>query len=182
MSRRIHTIGHSNLTAEALVALLMANAIDVVVDVRRFPRSRRHPQFNIETLPALLAGHGIGYHHVESLGGRRPRSLACDVSPNAGWREPGFRSFADYALTEPFREGVSLLLELAQSTSPAVMCAEALWWQCHRRIISDYLLAAGFEVLHVLGEEPPRPAVLTPGAVVRAEGAIHYPPAQPKLL
>lgn len=182
MTGRIHTIGHSNRTAEALVALLAANAVDVVVDVRRFPRSRRHPQFNIETLPTVLAAHGIGYRHAESLGGRRPPSLAEAASPNGGWREPGFRSFADYALTIPFRTGLAALLDLANGARPAVMCAEALWWQCHRRIISDYLLAAGASVLHILGDEAAKPAVLTPGAVVQEDGAIHYPPAQPPLL
>ncbi len=182
MTRRIYTIGHSNRTAEALVALLAANAVDLVVDVRRFPRSRRHPQFNIETLPRLFTGRGIGYLHMESLGGRRPSALGNDASPNAGWREPGFRNFADYALTPPFRAALASLLDLAAGATPVIMCAEALWWQCHRRIISDYLLAAGAEVLHILGAEPPRPAALTPYALVRADGAILYPPAQRELL
>ncbi len=182
MTGRIYTIGHSNRTAEVLVALLAANAVDVVVDVRRFPRSRRHPQFNSETLPTVLAGHRIGYRHMESLGGRRRPSFAEGASPNGGWREPGFRSFADYALTAPFCTGLAALLDLANGAAPAVMCAEALWWQCHRRIISDYLLAAGAPVLHILGDEPPKPAALTPGAVVQEGGAIHYPPAQPPLL
>jgi|APTNR8051073442_1049403.scaffolds.fasta_scaffold00712_12 uncharacterized protein (DUF488 family) len=131
MTGRIYSIGHSNRTAEALVALLEANGVDLVIDVRRFPRSRRHPQFNIETLPGLLAGHGIGYRHMESLGGRRSSSLG-DASPSGGWREPGFRNFADYALTAPFREAVASLLDLSAEATPAVMCAEALWWQCHR--------------------------------------------------
>jgi uncharacterized protein (DUF488 family) len=182
MTCRIYTVGHSNRTSEALVALLVGNGVDLVADVRRFPRSRRHPQFNIETLPGLLSGHGIGYRHIESLGGRRAASLADDASPNAGWREPGFRNFADHALTAPFRVGLTALLELARSKTPAVMCAEALWWQCHRRIITDYLLAAGAEVLHILGEEPARPATLTPGALVQGDGSIHYSPAEPRLL
>jgi uncharacterized protein (DUF488 family) len=183
MARRIHTIGHSNRSAEALVAMLEANAVDLVVDVRRFPRSRRHPQFDIEALAAVLSGRGIGYQHAEALGGRRKASLADADSPNTGWREPGFRSFADYALTDPFRTALSALMDTAAAgTAPAVMCAEALWWQCHRRIISDYLLGAGIEVLHILGEGPPRPASLTPGAVAQADGSIHYPPVEPRLL
>ncbi|MGZ9033509.1 MAG: DUF488 domain-containing protein [Rhodospirillales bacterium] len=182
MTSRIYTVGHSNRMAEALVALLAANAVDLVVDVRRFPRSRRHPQFNMETLPTLLADYAIGYRHVESLGGRRSSSLADHASPNAGWREPGFRNFADYALTPPFRAGLAALLDLAEGATPVIMCAEALWWQCHRRIITDYLLAAGAEVLHILGEEPARPATLTPGAVVQKDGGVHYPPAEPRLL
>lgn len=182
MARRIYTIGHSNRTAEALLALLAANGVDLVADVRRFPRSRRHPQFDIETLPAFLAKHGIGYLHLESLGGRRRSSLADGASPNTGWREPGFRNFADYALTPPFRSGLAELLDLAKGATPAVMCAEALWWQCHRRIISDYLLAAGLEVTHILGDQPSRPAVLTRGASIREDGAVLYPPAEPTLL
>jgi uncharacterized protein (DUF488 family) len=182
MTVRIYTIGHSNRSAEAFVALLTANMVDLVVDVRRFPRSRRHPQFSIETLPETLAAHGIGYRHVESLGGRRGSSFPEDGSPNAGWHEPGFRHYADYALTEPFRAALASLLDLAASTTPALMCAEALWWQCHRRIISDYLLVAGAEVMHILGAEPARPAGLTPGAVPQADGTIHYPPLEPRLL
>jgi uncharacterized protein (DUF488 family) len=180
-ARRIYTIGHSNRTAEALVALLAGNGVDLVADVRRFPRSRRHPQFNVETLPAFLAGHGIGYRHMESLGGRRP-AVAGFASPNTGWREPGFRSFADYALTPPFRSGLAELLDLAEEATPAVMCAEALWWQCHRRIISDHLMAAGAEVWHILGDEPPRPAALTSGAAIQEDGSVLYPPAQPTLI
>jgi uncharacterized protein (DUF488 family) len=180
MARRIYTIGHSNRAAEALLALLAANRVDLIVDVRRFPRSRRHPQFNLETLPAFLAGHRIGYRHLESLGGRRP-GVDGFASPNTGWREPGFRNFADYALTPPFRAGLAELLDLAGGATPAVMCAEALWWQCHRRIIGDYLLAAGAEVLHILGDQPPGPAAPTPGALVREDGTVHYPPAEPML-
>lgn len=182
MTGRIYSIGHSNRSAEALLALLEANAVDLVVDVRRFPRSRRHPQFNIETLPGLLAGQGIGYRHMESLGGRRPSSLGDDGSPNGGWREPGFRNFADYALTAPFRTALASLLDLSREATPAVMCAEALWWQCHRRIIGDYLLTSGAAVWHILGPEPARAATLTPGAVVQGDGAVHYPPAEPRLL
>ncbi|MCU0894527.1 MAG: DUF488 domain-containing protein [Rhodospirillales bacterium] len=180
MATRIYTIGHSNRTADALAALLAANGVDLVADVRRFPRSRRNPQFNIEALPTVLAGHGIGYRHMESLGGRRP-GIAVAASPNAGWREPGFRTFADYALTPPFRSGLADLLGLAEGATPAVMCAEALWWQCHRRIIADYLLAAGAEVWHILGDAPPRPAALTPGALAGEDGTVRYPPAEPTL-
>lgn len=180
---RIYTIGHSNRSAAALVALLRANAVDLVVDVRRFPRSRRHPQFDIETLPETLRGNGIGYRHSDGLGGRRKASLADGASPNTGWREPGFRKFADYALTDPFRKALAALLDAALAGAmPAVMCAEALWWQCHRRIISDHLIAAGAEVLHILGEGPARPASLTPGALAQADGSIHYPPVEPRLL
>jgi uncharacterized protein (DUF488 family) len=181
-ARRIYTIGHSNRSAAALVALLAGNGVDLVADVRRFPRSRRHPQFDIETLPAFLARHGIGYRHLENLGGRRRSSLADDASPNTGWREPGFRNFADYALTPPFRSGLAELLDLARGSTPAVMCAEALWWQCHRRIIADYLLGAEVEVRHILGDQPPRPATLTPGASVREDRGVFYPPAEPTLL
>ena len=177
----VYTIGHSSRSAAELIQLLKAEQVDLVVDVRRFPRSRRHPQFNIETLPAILAAEKIGYRHLEALGGRRRRSLAADASPNAGWREESFRNYADYAMTEAFRNGLDAVVAMAAHQTPAIMCAEALWWQCHRRIISDYLLVRGLPVMHILGPRATKPATLTPGAEPRADGVVHYPPAQPRL-
>jgi uncharacterized protein (DUF488 family) len=179
---RVYTIGHSSRSAADLIECLKAEDVDLLIDVRRFPRSRRHPQFNIETLPAALATSGIGYHHAEALGGRRRRSLEADASPNAGWREDGFRNYADYAMTAPFRLALDVLVASAETQTPAIMCAEALWWQCHRRIISDYLLVRGIDVIHILGSGETKPAVLTPGAKPQADGTVHYPPAQPRLL
>ena len=182
MSVRVHTIGHSTRPIGEFVDLLRAQGVTLLADVRRFPRSRRHPQFNIETLPAALAGSGIDYRHFEALGGRRKRTLTDDASPNTGWEAEGFRSYADYAMTAPFRDTLNALIGLAQSQLPAIMCAEALRWQCHRRIISDYLLIAGIDVIHILGDHETKPAELTSGAEPQANGNIHYPPLQPRLL
>jgi uncharacterized protein (DUF488 family) len=179
---RVYTIGHSTRPVGELVALLAAERVSLVADVRRFPRSRRHPGFNIETLPAFLEGHGINYRHFEDLGGRRKKSLSDNVSPNQGWQAEGFRSYADYALTAPFRDALAALIGAAQRETAAIMCAEALWWQCHRRIISDYLLVAGLSVFHILGPGETQPAGLTPGAEPQADGKIHYPPSQGRLL
>jgi uncharacterized protein (DUF488 family) len=182
VSVRICTIGHSTRSIGEFVDLLRAEGVTLLADVRRFPRSRRHPQFNIETLSVSLAGSGIGYRHFEALGGRRKSTLTDDASPNTGWEADGFRSYADYAMTAPFRDALNALVGLAQSQMPAIMCAEALWWQCHRRIIGDYLLIAGMGVVHILGSYGSKPAVLTPGAEPQADGTIHYPPPQPRLL
>jgi uncharacterized protein (DUF488 family) len=150
--------------------------------VRAFPRSRRHPQFNIETLPPVLVAAGIGYRHIEALGGRRPTSQPPESSPNTGWREPGFRNYADYALGPEFRVGLDTLLAEAAIHRPAIMCAEALWWQCHRRIITDYLLVRDLGVRHILGPGHTDDAKLTTGAVARADGTVRYPPRQASLL
>lgn len=182
MSDRVYTIGHSTRSIGEFVDLLRAERVDLLADVRRFPRSRRHPQFNIETLPAALAGSRIDYRHFEALGGRRKRSLTEDASPNTGWDVEGFRSYADYAMTAPFRDALIALIVLAQTRTAAIMCAEALWWQCHRRIIGDYLLTAGIDVFHILGPHETIPAELTPGAEPQADGSIHYPPLQLRLL
>ncbi len=182
VNARVHTIGHSTRSTPELIELLHAERIDLVVDVRRFPRSRRHTQFNIETLPTTLATAGIGYRHIEALGGRRSRSLAAEASPNTGWHEDGFRHYADYAMTAPFQDALDALVGLAVAHTPTIMCAEALWWQCHRRIITDYLLVRGIDVVHILAHGETKPADLTPGAAPQADGTIHYPPAQPRLL
>lgn len=158
------------------------HGVDLLIDVRRFPRSRRHPQFNIEHLPGVLADNGIAYHHLEALGGRRKRRLTADESPNTGWTVEGFRNFADYALTPPFRDALEDLLALAKDGTAALMCAELLWWQCHRRIIGDYLLVRGVEVVHLLSATETTPAALSKGAEPQADGIVHYPPAQARLL
>ena len=111
MSVRVYTIGHSTRPIGAFVDLLRAEGVDLLADVRRFPRSRRHPHFNIEVLPADLGSAGIGYRHFESLGGRRKHSLTDDASPNTGWEAAGFRSYADYAMTAPFRDALAALVE-----------------------------------------------------------------------
>lgn len=179
---RLYTVGHSTRSAAALIELLRMHGVDLLIDVRRFPRSRRHPQFNIGHLPGVLSDSGIAYHHLEALGGRRKRRLTADESPNTGWTVEGFRSFADYAMTQAFRDALADLLNLARCQTAALMCAELLWWQCHRRIIGDYLLVRGVEVVHILGATETTPAKLTNGAEPQADGTVHYPPGQARLL
>ena len=146
-----------------------------MVDVRAQPRSRRNPQFNIEALPGPLADSGIGYRHVAELGGRRHRPRGAPPSPNTFWRNESFRNYADYALTSEFAGGMAALRELAASGRCVVMCSEAVWWRCHRRIIADYLLAEGFLVLHILGARAIEPAELTAGAIRQGDGTLLYP-------
>jgi uncharacterized protein (DUF488 family) len=168
-------IGHSTHALDAFVARLQAHAIDCVVDVRRLPGSRRHPQYDGPALAASLAPLGIGYLHLAALGGRRGRSLPAGTSPNGFWQNASFRRYADYAMGEDFQAGLAQLLELSAQQRCTLMCAEVLWWRCHRRIIADYLLAAGRTVCHILGDGRAEPATMTPAAR-RAGGHLVYPP------
>ena len=179
MPRIIHTIGHSNRALPEFLELLQGATIEAVRDVRRFPQSRIHPHFNAERLADALAQMGIGYRHLPALGGRRT-PLPPAASPNRLWREPGFRGFADYALGSEFREAHGELLAEAEIRRVAILCSEAVWWRCHRRIIADYLLAAGAEVVHILSAARKEPARMTAGAAPQPDGTIHYPdPALP---
>ncbi len=139
------------------------------------PRSRTNPQFNGDSLPETLTPWQIGYEHIAKLGGLRGKAQNVEPSPNAYWRLRGFRNYADYALTEPFAAGLAQLRELAGAHRCVIMCAEAVWWRCHRRIITDYLLSEGERVMHILGTAHVDEASLTPGAVVRGDGKIIYP-------
>ena len=174
------TIGHSTRTIVEFVDLLRESGVDLVIDVRSIPRSRTNPQFNQETLPGTLAPWQIGYEHIAELGGRRGKSRAAEPSPNAYWRVRSFRNYADYALTAPFAAGLARLRERGAEQRCAIMCAEAVWWRCHRRIIADYLLAAGEQVMHILGKSHVDVASLTPGAVVRNDGMVVYPAEGPQ--
>lgn len=142
----IWTIGHSTRTIEDLIALLRAHKIELLVDVRHFPGSRRYPQFNKELLAESLKKAGIEYHHLVQLGGRRG---ARPDSRNTAWRNEAFRGYADYMETKGFAEGIDCLLDLARRKRTAIMCAEAVWWRCHRSLIADYLKARGYKVLHI---------------------------------
>jgi uncharacterized protein (DUF488 family) len=166
------TIGHSTRSIAELVELLRAQSIELVVDVRAIPRSRTNPQFNIDTLPASLREFGIDYLHVASLGGRRGR--AREPSPNTFWQNQSFRNFADYAMTEAFAEGFAALRRLGQAKRCAIMCSEAVWWRCHRRIITDYLIFAGETVMHILGRGKTEPAKPSPAARGTEDGTIVY--------
>ncbi len=175
LERAIYTIGHSTRTLADFITLLRQVDVDLLVDVRSFPRSRAMPQFNIDTLPGSLAAERIGYRHLQALGGRRHHKKGAPDSLNSLWRVAAFRSYADYAETDAFRAGLDELLALARSRCCAIMCAEAVWWRCHRRIIADYLLARGVTVKHIMGPGKLTPAVLTPGALVLADGSLRYP-------
>jgi uncharacterized protein (DUF488 family) len=170
----VFTIGHSTRTIEDFLALLREAQIECVVDVRRFPMSRRHPQFNAEPLAAVLAAAGIGYRHVPALGGRRGKRADGRESPHSLWREESFRNYADYAETAAFRAALDEIIDIAREKRVAVMCAEAVWWRCHRRLIADYLLASGVAVEHILDRGKIEPAKLTPGAEIRPGRSILY--------
>ena len=176
----VYTIGHSTRRFADYLAALEEAGIEALVDVRRFPFSRRHPHFNGEALAASLASAGIAYHHLVDLGGRRAAKRAAR-SPNTLWREPAFRAYADYAEGAEFAAALARLKALAAERRTAIMCAEALWWQCHRRIITDYLLAAGIVVTHIIDIGKSEPARLTEGAAVRADGTLVYAGGQTEL-
>jgi len=168
------TVGHSNHEADRFVDLLNGQGVEVLVDVRRFPGSRRVTWTKSEELEALLGSAGIGYVHMESLGGRR---RPVEGSPNSGWRVRQFQGYADHMSTEEFRAGLKALEEAARSRRVAVMCAEALWWRCHRRMIADALLVNGWEVLHLDGRGTLQEHALTEFAKVEG-GALTYPDPQ----
>ena len=174
-SNTIFTIGHSTRTLAEFVALLRQVDVTLLVDVRSIPRSRTTPQFNKDTLPDSLAADGIGYRHLLALGGRRHHHKGAPPSLNSYWRVAAFRNYADYAETAEFRAGLDALRELARDDRCAIMCAEAVWWRCHRRIITDYLLAGGMGVEHILGRGQVVPATLTPGARVTDDETLRYP-------
>ena len=145
----VWTVGHSTRSGEEFAQILVAHGIKVLVDVRSFPGSRRYPQFNRAALAESLQQVGIEYKHEPRLGGRRtPRK----DSHNTAWKNASFRAYADHMESEEFRRGVEDLLEVAANARTAVMCAEALWWRCHRRLISDYLKTEGHGVIHILDQ------------------------------
>ena len=169
------TVGHSTRPIDEFISLLQPNGVTRIVDVRSFPRSRTNPQYNVDVLPHTLRVHGIGYEHVKALGGKRPRQKDVPEDLNAFWDVEGFRNYADYALGGEFRAGFEHLLETGDRERVAVMCAEAVWWRCHRRIITDYLLAADRDVWHILGAESVEPARMTPAARPGPHGTVVYP-------
>lgn len=175
MPEPFFTIGHSTHPVETFVAMLRPNEVRRVIDVRAFPRSRTNPQYNIDALPVALAHHGIGYEHIAALGGKRGKSREVPEDMNAFWDNQSFHNYADYAMGDGFRAGLERLLSLGQSERVAVMCAESVWWRCHRRIITDYLLAAGRDVWHIMGVDAIEPARITPAARPASNGALAYP-------
>jgi uncharacterized protein (DUF488 family) len=170
-------IGHSTRPIGEFLTLLQQVAVNLLVDVRSIPRSRANPQFNAEALPETLAGAGISYRHLPALGGLRHRTKGAAPSLNTFWQVAAFRNYADYAASEAFRAGLNELRALSRDNCCAIMCAEAVWWRCHRRIIADYLLAQGVLVMHIMGLNKIDAAKLTPGARVLPNGTLVYPPA-----
>jgi uncharacterized protein (DUF488 family) len=167
----VFSIGHSTHPADVFAQLLRRHQVVQLADVRTVPRSRRHPHFSREVLPAYLEERGIVYRHFPALGGlRRPRR----DSPNTGWQHPSFRGYADHMASSEFRSAVDELGEWAARGVTAVMCAEALWWQCHRRLLADALVVRGWPVWHILASGALSAHELTPFARIRADD-ISYP-------
>ena len=168
---RIWTIGHSTRNIDIFISLLEENGIKLLADVRSLPGSKRYPQFNKEAMAESLNARGIRYEHFPELGGRRKARLG---SHNTAWRNASFRGYADYMETEEFRTGIERFLALARDTGPtAIMCAEAVWWRCHRALISDYLKACGMEVTHILDANKIEPHPFTSAARI-VNGKLSY--------
>jgi uncharacterized protein (DUF488 family) len=175
----VYTIGHSTRSEEEVLALLHDPDVKLVADVRAFPSSRRYPQFNRGALAEWLGAAGIRYVHMPGLGGRR---VPVPGSPNGGWREAAFQGYADYMQSAEFQTALADLEAVARELTTAVMCAEAVWWRCHRRLISDALVVRGWRVEHLGIGEARAVHELTEFAVVESSGTITYPPQQPTLL
>jgi uncharacterized protein (DUF488 family) len=172
------TIGHSNRTLAEFVGLLRDADTSTLVDVRKIPRSRSNPQFNEDALPDSLAAFHITYERVAALGGLRGKTRSLPRDINGFWTNESFHNYADYALSDPFRAGLDHLLDVGRKRRCVIMCSEAVWWRCHRRIIADYLIASGKAVFHILSKGRVDSAQLTPGAVIRLDGTIIYPEAE----
>jgi uncharacterized protein (DUF488 family) len=177
----LYTIGHSTRTYDELVTILRAWHVTTLIDIRRFTRSRTNPQFNEAGLRRRLSRDGIAYVKLPDLGGRRGRTNDADPDRNAGWQVTAFKSYADYAETPAFTSALSKLLALAATSTCAVMCAEALWWRCHRRIVADYAITRGLRVRHIFTETKSERATRTPFARVdRRTHTLRYPRVEGK--
>jgi uncharacterized protein (DUF488 family) len=175
---RIWTIGHSTRTIDEFISLLRENGIKLVADVRMFPGSKRYPQFGREALAKSLGESSIRYEHFPELGGRRKAKAD---SRNTAWRNASFRGYADYMETEQFQNGIERLLDVAAKAGPtAIMCAEAIWWRCHRSLISDYLKARGIEVMHILDANKVEPHPYTSAARI-VDGTLTYTSEEDRL-
>jgi uncharacterized protein (DUF488 family) len=170
----IFTIGHSTRPIAELLTLLQWVGVDLLVDVRSIPRSRTNPQFNADALPGPLGDAGIRYRHLSALGGLRRRKKGEPPSLNTFWHVAAFRNYADYAATEAFRTGLNELRALSRGNCCVIMCAEAVWRRCHRRLIADYLLTQGVPVMHIMGLDKIDTATLTPCAHIQPDGTLVY--------
>ena len=162
----IWTIGHSNHSLDEFLDLLLQHEIKVLADIRRFPSSRTFPHFNQDNLSQSLTAVEIEYRWLEGLGGRRPKMTSESPSPNEGWRNKSFRNYADYMMTPAFRETFSVLAGIADKQRTAIMCSESVFWRCHRRLVSDYVIACGGSVQHIFPGGQAKPHSLTDAAVV----------------
>jgi uncharacterized protein (DUF488 family) len=179
MRQPFFTIGHGTRSTEAFVHLLKLAEVALVVDIRTVPRSRANPQFNADTLPQSLAASGIDYVHMVELGGLRARSKTVPASVNGFWENQSFHNYADYAMGAEFRAPLDRLVEMGRARRLAVMCAESVWWRCHRRIVADYLIARGETVFHLMDHDRIEPATMTPEAMPQPDGRLAYPPPAP---
>lgn len=175
MALPFYTIGHSTRTIDAFVELLRAAEVTVVADIRSIPRSRTNPQYNRDALPKSLAAFQIEYEHIAGLGGLRGKTKTVPADTNGSWENSSFRNYADYALTPSFRDGLDELIGVGRKQRCAMMCAEAVWWRCHRRIVTYHLSARGESVFHLMGVDKVVSASLTKGALVQ-NGSVTYPP------
>lgn len=175
MTQPFFTIGHSNRSFDAFAALLDEAGIELVADIRTIAASRANPQFDREPLRDALAARRIAYEHMASLGGLRGKARTVAREVNRGWTNDSFHNYADYALSAPFRAALDHLVDAGQRRRCALMCAEAVWWRCHRRIVSDHLIARGETVFHVMAPGRVDAARLTPGAVIQADRSVVYP-------
>lgn len=166
----VYTIGHSTHTLEEFLEMLQSFKIKMVVDIRSFPGSRKFPQFNNENLKVSLPANDIGYIHLKELGGRRKVNKE---SLNTRWRNDSFRAYADYMETDSFERGMRQLEEIALQSPTAYMCSEAVWWRCHRSMVSDVLKAEGWKVLHIMGTGKSEEHPYTSPAIV-ADGKVRY--------
>jgi uncharacterized protein (DUF488 family) len=173
------TIGHSNRSLEEFAGLLTGADVGLVADIRKVPRSRANPQFNEDRLPEALAAFRVSYEHMAALGGLRGKARSLPPDVNGLWMNESFHNYADYALSAPFHAGLEHLLDEGRQRRCAIMCSEAVWWRCHRRIVADYLIVCGETVFHIMGRGRLEPARLTQGAVIQAGGTIVYP-AKPR--
>jgi len=179
MISRIWTIGHSTREIDDFISLLIENGIKLLADVRMYPGSRRYPQFGREALAKSLNERGIRYEHFPELGGRRK---AWKDSHNTAWRNESFRGYADHMETAEFASGIARLQKMADGHgATAIMCAEVVWWRCHRSLIADYLKAHGVEVIHIIDASKTEPHPFTSAARI-VDGRLSYSGNQPELL
>lgn len=169
------TIGHSNRSIGTFADLLREAQVELLVDIRKIPMSRANPQFNGNTLPSALQAFQIAYEHIATLGGLRDKAKTLPADVNGFWTNKSFHNYADYALSEPFHAGLERLIAAGCERRSAIMCSEAVWWRCHRRIVADYLIASGETVFHIMGSGRIERARLTPVAVVQSNGTLLYP-------